>query len=134
MKSIWILLLLPVMAAAQKPKEVKLKGNLQLAKPVEQILISYRNGDNSVNDSLKPGNGSFTYKAKIEEPVLATFRVRYVQQPGEERAKMEAIPLYLEPGGPATRTPPGGSPGASTPGPSGSTPTSSSPSPPPSAR
>src|SRR5688500_6234461 len=98
MKSIWILLLLPVMAAAQKPKEVKLKGNLQLSKPVEQILISFRNGDNTVNDTLQPDNGSFTYKARIAEPVLANFRVRYLKQPGEERAKMEAIPIFLEPG------------------------------------
>lgn len=98
MKSIWILLLLPVMAAAQKPKEVKLKGNLQLNKPVDQVYISYRNGDNSVNDSLEPGNGSFTYKAKIAEPVLATVRVRYAKAEGESRAKMEAVPLFLEPG------------------------------------
>src|SRR5687767_9976820 len=98
MKSIWILLLLPVMAAAQKPKDLKLKGNLQLTKPVEQLLISYRNGDNTVNDSLKPVNGSFTYKSKIAEPLLANFRVKYAKQPGEERAKMEAIALFLEPG------------------------------------
>lgn len=91
-------MLLPVMAAAQKPKELKVKGNLQLGQPVDQLLISYRNGDNSVNDSLKPDNGRFTYKAKLGEPVLATFRVRYTQQPGGARPKMEAIPVFLEPG------------------------------------
>jgi peroxiredoxin len=98
MKSIWILLLLPVMAAAQKPKELKLKGNLALSKPVDLVYISYRNGDNSVNDSLQPAKGSFTYKSRIAEPVLATVRVRYAKADGESRPKMEMIPLFLEPG------------------------------------
>lgn len=98
MKSIWMVVLLPVMAAAQKPKDVRLKGNLQLNKPVELVYISYRNGDNAVNDSLHPANGSFTYKGKIAEPVLATVRVRYAKAEGDSRPKMEMISLFLEPG------------------------------------
>ena len=97
MKWIWFLLL-PLAATAQKPKQMKLKGNLKLSKPVEWVYVMYRTTENTVTDSLQTANGTFTYKSKIAEPVLATIRVKYVQQAGDARPKTESIPLFLEPG------------------------------------
>jgi peroxiredoxin len=97
MKKIFVLLLAPVFALAQSPQEFKLKGELTSFKPVDKIFLNYRNGDVGVRDSVQPQDGSFKFEGKIAEPLVATLQVKYVPQAGEEKAKWEALQVFLEP-------------------------------------
>jgi peroxiredoxin len=99
MKSIFLFLfLIPALAFAQSPKEVKVKGKLNSFRPVDWVYITYRTPDNTVTDSFQMKGTKFTYKAKIAEPVLATVRVKYVPLSPDVKPKLESAPLFLEPG------------------------------------
>jgi peroxiredoxin len=97
MKKILVLLLAPVFAMAQSPQEFKVKGELTSFKPIDKIFLNYRTGDMSVRDSVQTKDGSFKFEGKIAEPLVATLQVKYVQQPGQEKAKWEALQFFLEP-------------------------------------
>jgi peroxiredoxin len=99
MKKLFFLFLLPVAAQAQSGNDFSLKGDLKLSQPVDWVYIRYipKSGEEAVLDSFKTTNGTFAYKGKIAEPTLASFIVKYVQQPGEAKAKREAAQLFLEP-------------------------------------
>lgn len=98
MKHFLILLLLPLGAAAQEGKAFKLKGNLQLNKPVEKVYLNYNNGETFVRDSFQAKDGKFTYEGKIAEPTLASLRVSYQKQSADAKPKWEMMQLFLEPG------------------------------------
>lgn len=98
MKKLFILLLAPVFMFMTPPgKEVKIKGQISLAKPVEWIYLSYRNSEGQVKDSAKIEKGEFKFETKIEEPVLASLWI-YTERIEGQRPKTEAVPLFLEPG------------------------------------
>ena len=98
MRMLLVLLLLPIAGWAQSGKDFKLKGKLNLTRPVDKVFIYYRSGDQSINDSFTVKSGKFTYTNKIEEPVLATLQVKYLKGEGEARQKVETVPLFLEGG------------------------------------
>ena len=98
MKPFLILIFLPFAALAQtEPKEFKLKGQLQMARPVDWVYLNYVSGGERVIDSVQPTNGNFLIAGKIAEPVVSSFVVKYAQQPGEARAKREGMQIFLEP-------------------------------------
>ena len=80
---------------AQDSKDFELKGKLTLDKPVEWVFISYRNGDEVIQDSMPVKEGSFLVKGKIVEPVLASLRFK---QSGMSSQSRLFIPVYLEGG------------------------------------
>lgn len=94
---LFLFLLLPVAGFAQS-KEFKLKGQLNKNKPVEWIYLRYGSGDRLVNDSLRPDNGSYKFEGTITEPMPATLIVKYPKASGEQMAKREMLPVFLEPG------------------------------------
>jgi peroxiredoxin len=99
MNKLLCLLLFPVLGFAQTPaKEFKLKGELKLAKPIDWIYINYASGDQRIYDSLQAPAGEFKYEGKIPEPTVATIYVKFVKQPGEERAVRDVLQVFLEPG------------------------------------
>lgn len=98
MKKSILLLLLPAAAFAQKTKgDFQLKGELKTIRPVDWVYLTYRAGDQSVNDSVQPKNGSFRFEGELAEPTVANLVVKYAKAAGEERAKREVLPLFLEP-------------------------------------
>jgi peroxiredoxin len=98
MKKLLLFLLAPVFVAAQSPsQEFKVKGELTSFKPIDKLFLNYRAGDTNVRDSVQTKDGSFKFEGKIAEPLVATLQVKYIQQPGEERAKWEAMQFFLEP-------------------------------------
>jgi peroxiredoxin len=98
MRIIYLLLLLPLAGMAQSPQEFKLKGKLNLSRPIEQAYITYRNADDQVSDSFQLKEAKFAYTGKIAEPTLAVFRVKYAPAPGEAKPKVEMIQVFLEEG------------------------------------
>ncbi len=96
MKQLLILLLLPFAAAAQDTKPFTLAGDLQLKKTVDWVYIQYSDGENYVRDSVQPKGGKFSYKGNIAEPTTASVRLAYAKAPGEARAKVEGLALYLD--------------------------------------
>ncbi len=99
MKKLFFLLAIPVFGFIDPPlKEVKIKGTLQLTKPVEWVYLTYRAGESSFNDSVQLDNGKFKFETKIAEPVLATLSVRYVNPDKTSRPQMERLPVFIEPG------------------------------------
>ena len=92
----FFLLLLPVLSLAQSPKEFELKGQLNLAKPVDWVYLRYVSGEESIIDSLQPKNGEFKFKGKVAEPVVASLITKFKQQ-GEEKPARQIIQLFLEP-------------------------------------
>ena len=99
MKKLFFFLMLPAMALAQPPaKDFKVKGTVSFQKPVEQVYLSYREGENLVTDSMKLDKGTFAFQGKIAEPTLAELAVRFAQQPGEANAPIDRTLLFLEPG------------------------------------
>src|SRR5215207_4190852 len=99
MKSLILFLLAaPLFVVAQtSAQEFKIKGDLKSFKPINKIYLVYRNGDNGVRDSFETKDGSFKFEGKVAEPLVAMLQVKYLQQAGEEKAKMETMQLFLEP-------------------------------------
>lgn len=99
MKKLLCLLVLPGFAFIAPPEnEVKMKGKMTYAKPVDWVFLSYRADGALVRDSAKLKNGEFEFEKKIAEPVLASLIVRFEKQPGETRGQMDGMQIYLEPG------------------------------------
>lgn len=98
MRILYLLLILPLAGSAQDAKSFKIKGKLNLADPVDWAYISYRTGDNTVNDSFQTNKGKFTYSGKIAEPVLANFRVKFARKEGETKSRAELLQVFLEEG------------------------------------
>ncbi len=92
MKKILIALLFPFSVVAQNGKNIELKGKLNLVKPIDWVYISYRNGDEAVQDSVQVKDGSFAFKGKIMEPVLASLRFKHLDISNHARA---FIPVFL---------------------------------------
>ncbi len=98
MKSLILFLLAPLFVVAQtSAQEFKIKGDLKSFKPINKIYLVYRNGDNSVRDSFETKDGSFKFEGKVAEPLVAMLQVKYLQQAGEEKAKVETMQMFLEP-------------------------------------
>ncbi len=93
--SLAVLLFTISSASAQ---DVKITGNINLKEAPEKVFITYRNGDDRVNDSAEIKNGRFTFKQKLMEPVLANLSVRFPKKEADKRARTEAFQLFLEPG------------------------------------
>jgi peroxiredoxin len=98
MRTLYLLLLLPLAGATQDAKTVKIKGKLNLVRPVDWAYISYRTGDKTVNDSFQTNKGKFTYTGKIAEPTLVNFRVKYANTAGDTKPKNEIVQVFLEEG------------------------------------
>jgi peroxiredoxin len=101
MKKLLLIAFLPLSAFAQEAKEVKIKGKISTTRKIEKVMISYRVGDESVNDSVELKEGEFKYVAKISEPTLASFNFKsseiLVQTP-RMTMKSWGTQIFLEPG------------------------------------
>lgn len=98
MKRSILLLLLPVFSFAQSPaKEFKLKGKLDLSKPVDWVYLRYASGDDVVMDSVQAKNGEFKFEGKLTEPTVATLFTKFAKQKDEERPQRAFVQLFLEP-------------------------------------
>jgi peroxiredoxin len=99
MKKLLLLLLLPAFAFVQPPaKEVKIKGTMKLADPVQMVYLSYRTADGSVYDSVKLVNNEFKFEGKVSEPTLASIIVKFEPENEKARSRSERMQLFLEPG------------------------------------
>jgi peroxiredoxin len=98
MRTLYLLLLLPLAGATQDAKTYKIKGKLNLVRPVDWAYISYRTGETTVNDSFQTNKGKFTYTGKIAEPTLANFRVKYANTAGDTKPENEIVQVFLEEG------------------------------------
>jgi peroxiredoxin len=99
MKKLLFLLLIPVAAFVLPPlKEMKVSGKLKLTKPVDQVYLSYRTTDGTVSDSVRVEDGEFSFNGRIAEPVLATLSVKFQLEPGQNKAMMDRMQIFLEPG------------------------------------
>jgi peroxiredoxin len=99
MKKLLLLLIIPAVAfVTPLTREMKVSGSLKLTKPVDQVYLSYRTADGTVNDSVRLDNGEFSFNGKIAEPVLATLSVKFELEPGQKKAMMDRMQVYLEPG------------------------------------
>ena len=98
MKKISFFLLIPVIAAFVNEKAATIKGTITTPDPVKMIYLSYRNGDNSVNDSTILTNGQFSFKAKVEEPTAAVLSVRFEKADGQTNTRYERKTIFLQPG------------------------------------
>lgn len=98
MRKLFVLLLLPLSALAQKGgKEFKLEGELKLDQPVDWVYLRYNSGENMVTDSFQVPAGKFKYEGKITEPTIASLSVKFTKKEGEEKPKGETVSLFLEP-------------------------------------
>jgi len=98
MKKLFLFLLIPAASFAQAPVGgFKVKGKLESFKPVDKVYFGYRDGDNFNRDSSILTDGEFTFKGTVSEPTVAMLTVKYVKQPGEERAKQQGMSFFLEP-------------------------------------
>jgi peroxiredoxin len=98
MKKLFILLAAPAFIFMTPPgKELKIKGEMKLLKPVEWIYLSYRTAEGSVKDSAKVDNGEFKFETKIDEPLLANLWI-YTEKIDGQRPKTDMVQLFLEPG------------------------------------
>jgi peroxiredoxin len=98
MKKLFLFLLIPASSFAQAPVGgFKVKGKLESFKPVDKVYFGYRDGDNYNRDSSTLTDGEFTFKGTVSEPTVAMLTVKYVKQPGEERAKQQGMSFFLEP-------------------------------------
>jgi peroxiredoxin len=99
MKKLFFLLAIPAVAFVLPPKdEVKIKGSLKFAKPVEWVYLAYRTPDGPMSDSVKLDDGEFNFEAKTAEPVLATLSVKFEAEAGQKRPYIERMALFIEPG------------------------------------
>lgn len=78
-------------------QNVKLSAELKLTEPVHMAYLSFRNADQTVNDSAVVTDGKAVFTEDLVEPALATFFVRF-KPVGAERPRSERVQLYLEPG------------------------------------
>jgi peroxiredoxin len=101
MKKLLFLLMIPLSVLAQEGKEVKIKGKLKTTKPINKVMISYRAGDDVINDSVEVKDGEFKYSRKIVEPVLASVGFKSEEvlvQKDKFSSKVYSLPVFLEPG------------------------------------
>jgi len=99
MKTILTLIVFSLLSvSAKSQKKMHLKGDARFSAPVQMIYLSFRADGDLVTDSIKPVNNSFQFTEKISEPTLASLRFRFVKQENEERARVEGMQLFLEPG------------------------------------
>jgi len=98
MNKLLLFLLLPFSAFAQTTNhEFKLKGEVKLANPIDWMYLRYAKDGQYQTDSLQPKNGEFKFEGQIAEATVANLYVKYVKQPGDERAKYEYAQIFLEP-------------------------------------
>jgi peroxiredoxin len=101
MKKLLILALLPLSAFGQQAKEAKIKGKINTTRKIEKVMISYRAGDESINDSVELKEGDFKYVTKLVEPTLATFNFKsneVLVQTTKTPLKSWGTQIFLEPG------------------------------------
>ncbi|MDB5251886.1 MAG: hypothetical protein JWP27_1055 [Flaviaesturariibacter sp.] len=101
MKKMLILLAFPVLASAQAPKEVKIKGSFEIPQTISWVYISYRTPDASINDSVSVDKGEFKYKSTLAEPVLATITLKSsdaLATTSRGSSKTWSLPVFLQPG------------------------------------
>ena len=96
MKPFFLLLLIPMVSIAQKPKEFELKGKLDLSKPVDQVYLRYNSNSQNIVDSVQPKNNEFKFKGEITEPTEANLIVKFKPQ-GDTKPSREFVPIFLEP-------------------------------------
>lgn len=78
-------------------QDFKVDGKLLAFKPIDKIYLSYRDGDNSVRDSVEGRDGAFMFEGTISEPLLANLQVKYARENGSEKPKIENFQFFLEP-------------------------------------
>ncbi len=75
-----------------------IKAKMLFSEPVKMVYLMYRAGDDNVRDSAELIDNKLTFNQNITEPTLANLMVRFELKEGQERPRMERIPVYLEPG------------------------------------
>ncbi len=94
-----IILALSVCTLAFIPNagKVKIEGSFQLHDKVEKIYLSYREGGQTVRDSVQPTGTQFMFEKPISEPTLAyiTFRFSAAEN---EKPRFERMEFFAEPG------------------------------------
>ena len=100
MKKLYWLLVLLALSFITPPKgeKVNLKGKMQFSEPTEMVFLSYRLGDDRVNDSVVVKNGKFEFNSKVTEPTLATLSVRFKSVDEKAKPRIERVQIYLEAG------------------------------------
>lgn len=101
MKKLAILLLIPASVIAQAPKEFKIKTELPAGKSIERVMLTYRNGETVVRDTIKVSAGEFKYKGMVQEPTLATISFEskdVLFKTGNIGNRIFSMPLYLDGG------------------------------------
>lgn len=98
MKKLLFLFFVSSFFISTQAQEVKIKGTLNFKEPGEKAFLSYRKGDDRINDSTEIKNGQFAFKGKIVEPTLANLSVRFAPKEGEKRPRMDRMQIFLEPG------------------------------------
>lgn len=98
MKKLLFLFFVSSFFISSQAQEVKIKGTLNFKEPGEKAFLSYRKGDDRINDSTEIKNGQFAFKDKIAEPTLANLSVRFAPKEGEKRPRMDRMQIFLEPG------------------------------------
>ena len=85
-----IAMLVSFSAMAQNEKPFELKGTFKkIAFPVQKILIYYQNNGNNITDSVEPKDGKYSFKGKLNEPVLARLRIKYT--PAADGTPVKAV-------------------------------------------
>lgn len=97
MNKLLVFFLLPTVCFAQNAvKEFSIQGTLKSYKDIPKVYLSYREGDQLVNDSAVVKNGSFTYRGRIAEPTVATLKTVNVPQAAGQ-SNGDVLELFLEP-------------------------------------
>ncbi len=79
-------------------QQVKVKGQFNSKEPAQKAFLSFRNGDDRINDSAEIKNGIFDFTEKIMEPALASLSIRFAPKEGEKRPRMDRMQVFLEAG------------------------------------
>jgi peroxiredoxin len=93
-KYIFLLLLLPFMAAAQKTYTVS--GKLTAMKaPAKAYLVTYQNGSWQETDSVEIKNGSFQFNGSVPEPQQVMLVIKRADAPKVENSR-DSQSFFLE--------------------------------------
>ncbi len=84
-----------ITADAQK---VNINGTLHFSEPVQMVYLSFRAGDERINDSTSLQDGKFHFTENITEPTLATLMARIAPANADGKSRIERMQLFMEPG------------------------------------
>jgi peroxiredoxin len=94
------LLLLPVYSLAQPPAASAFKFNsaVKITDPIEKVYFYYNDGEKNVVDSTVLKDNGFEFAGNVNEPTMATVRLKYLKQTPEEKQKYSTVQFFIEPG------------------------------------